>query len=170
MAAIQKKLAKKLGLDEKDDIVYGRVNDIYVNIRFNKPPKRDNFMNLIDKMTEIKYDSCNIDIFANKDDGIDLKELNRFIEMNYWELYRANKASHIDGRLSLLLFKKETPDIKVSYVAKFLVFITDFLKKNGYYSGCSSCSTQGNLSYVYKNDMVKEICESCRLKEQPMQE
>lgn len=160
MAKIYNKLAKKLGFENRDNIVYGRLNEIYVNVRFNKVPRKGKYMSVMDRSKDIKYDSVNIDVYAYRKEGVDLKEINKLLEMSI-ATYTVNKASLIDGRLSLFLFKNTNGDIKVSYVMKFLDFFTKYLSSNEYYSACSSCGNTNGLSKTYENDIVKEVCEGC---------
>ena len=167
MSKIATRLAKKLDVESQNDIVYGRSNDIFINVHFNKPIHGSEIRTLTERMQTAKFDSVNIDVYVARKDGIDLKSINRLFEMNYW-VYKANRASIIDGRLLVFLYKNNTVDIKVSYIRKFLKFFTEHLKQNEYYSTCCCCESTDNLSYVIGNNTVKEICETCRLKQSDM--
>ena len=83
MAAITKQLKVMLGFERYENIVYGRLNDIYFNVRFIRHKKGTDFRSLADVLTEPKYDSVMIDAFAFKNNQIDLAEVNRFLELNY---------------------------------------------------------------------------------------
>lgn len=161
------KLAKKLCFNYRDDITYGCINGIYVCVKLNRAPKMDSFEGLIDKLTEIKYDSANIDIFAAHEDGVDLKDISKLFEENYW-VYKASKFQSTDGGFFLYLYKNDSVNIKVSYIIKFLDYITEYLKTNGCYSACSICGSNEQLSCLDINGAIKVRCLNCQIKESNM--
>lgn len=167
MAKLAAKLAKKLDFKSRDDIAYGCINGIYVCVKLNRAPKRDTFESLIDKLTEIKYDSANIDIFVNRRDGIDLKDISKLFEENYW-VYKASKFQSTDSGFFLFLYKNDSVNIKASYIVNFLNYITDYLNANSYYSACSICGSNDNLSCLDIDGAIKVRCLNCQLKDSSM--
>lgn len=167
MAKIAANLAKKLNFTTRGDIAYGCINGFYVYVKLNKAPKQKSFNGLIDKLFEIKYDSANIDVFATRRDGIDLKAISRVFEDNYW-VYKASKFQNVDGGFFLYLYKNNSINIKVSYIINFLNYITEYLNTNGYYSACSICGSIDNISCLDINGAIKIRCLNCQLKDSSM--
>lgn len=161
------KLAKNLCFEYRDDITYGCINGIYVCVKLNRAPKRDSYEGFIDRLTEIKYDSANIDIFIDRQDGVDLKDISNLFEENYW-VYKASKFQSTDGGIFLYLYKNDSVNIKVSYIIRFLDYITEYLKQNGYRSTCSICGSNEQLSCQDINGEIKVRCQNCQLKDSNM--
>lgn len=163
MAAV-KKLAREFKLSRDKDLLWGRVNDVFINIRFIRHIRNESNANIIEALIQPKYERVSMDFYVNKKSGINLAEVNEHLEKHH-AIFKTNQAIYNKGRFWLSLFPRNTIGIKVGYTASFVDDFTDYLNFNEYGSGCEKCGGSDNLSQVYNAGKATEICESCRLME-----
>ena len=162
MKRIMKSLAKKLNLSMNGSTVYGHVNDILYNIRFYRTPLRDCYSNLIERLFAPKYEKIDIDAFVRRKGDFDLAHIGTYLSDHY-PIYRAERVRYRNGEMSLCLEKKNSTNIKASYIAEFLYFLSEYLAQNGYYSACTKCGSNEGVAYDYNEKTG--ICAQCLLKE-----
>ena len=163
MAAV-KKLAREFKLSRDKDLLWGRVNDVFINIRFIRHIRNESNANIIEALIQPKYERVSMDFYVNKKSGINLAEVNEHLEKHH-AIFKTNQAIYNKGRFWLSLFPRNTIGIKVGYTASFIDDFTDYLTFTEYGSGCEKCGGSDNLSQVYTAGKATEICESCRLME-----
>ena len=175
MASVIKKVAKEWALTQFDNLLSGRINDIFVNITFVKHIRVNVNMqkpdytklaevNLFSAIIQPKYEYVSVDAYVSKKGEIDIPELSNFLDAHY-ESFRTSLPIYVNGHFGVTLYQRDAVDVKAWYVIDFLKFFTGFLSERGYFSGCHKCSSNDNLSQVYKAGIAKEICENCLLKE-----
>jgi hypothetical protein len=175
MASLINKIAKEWRLVQHDNLLSGRINDIFVNLTFvkhirvnanevkrdyNKPAEVAAFEALI----QPKYDNVTVDVYVSRKGEIDIPELSGFLDTNY-ENFRTSLPVYVNGHFSITLYQRDYVNVKAWYVTDFLNVLTSFLNERGYFSGCQKCGGNDNLSQVYYAGRSKEICENCHLKE-----
>ncbi|MBT3319892.1 MAG: hypothetical protein HN948_09055 [Clostridia bacterium] len=176
MVRIEEKLAKQVDFTTKDDTIYGRVNDIFYNVKIIKSKKTAQPNNLSETLIyrkeknplafiiSPKYETAVFDVFATRSKPVDLVELNDFIETNYF-IYKVYKMNYIEDHFSFLLDKNQSFNIKIPYIAQFMNDFSNHLKELDYYSACTKCGSTDNITCKPARGMVIEICTACALKE-----
>jgi len=165
MASLINRLAGKLNLLRHEDLLYGRVNDIFINLRFIKHIKNEHNANLIELLVQPKYDRVSMDVYVNKKEQIDIRELSDFLELQYTD-FSTTMPEYFSGRFLFSLYQRDTLNVKDEYVISFLNALTEFLNQNGYYSGCLKCGGNDGITYsIYDRGKVTEICTPCLMKE-----
>jgi len=168
MASISNRLAKKLNLEQHGDIIFGRANDIFFNVRLIKAELKKSYSSLIERLLAPKYETAHIEAFAYANKEVDLKEINGFIEENYF-IYMVDNLKYRDNYFTMFLSKNDSININPSYIADFLTHFSSYLQDNSYYSACHICKSNDNISCIYMpSGRMQEICETCRLKNADM--
>lgn len=172
MASVINGIARKWDFTRNENLLYGRVNGIFVNLTFVKHI-RENVSLDYDKLAAVtlfealfqpKYDHVTVDAYVDREGEADTPELSGFLADNY-ESFKTSLPTYINGHFGITLYQRDTVNVKAWYVIDFLNFLTGFLSEHGYFSGCQKCGGNGNLSQVIKAGRTVEICESCRLKD-----
>lgn len=175
MASIVTNIASKMNLNQNHLLLAGRVNDIFVNLKFDKHERiNDNMvkpdynksmeMSLFEALMQPKYDSITITAYVSKKDGPDIEQLSNYLDTHY-ENFRTSLPVYVNGHFSISLYRRDTINLKAWYVIDFLKMLTLFLNECGYSSGCAKCGSNDNLTHQHKSVNTTEICENCRLKE-----
>lgn len=176
MKRVVEKLAKLVDFKVEDDISYGRINEIFFNVKIIKSKKTAQPKNLSETMIyrkennplafiiSPKYETAVFDVFATRIKAVDLVELDDFIETNYF-IYKVYKMNYIEDHFSFLLDKSHSFNIKLSYIAKFLHDFSKHLIELGYSSSCIKCGSNNHITNTISRGMMAEICTSCALKE-----
>ncbi len=175
MASVITQIAKKWSLTEHETLVYGRVNDIFVNLTFVKHVRKNDSMQnpnlnksvenyLLEAIFQPKYEYVTIDFYVDRKTDIDEREVSGFLEEQY-ENYKTSLPTYVKGHFGITLYQRDTLNVKASYVIDFLKAMTGFFSEHGYFSGCQKCGSDDNLSQIVFAGRATEICENCRLKE-----
>lgn len=175
MGSVIKEVARKWKLVQHENLLSGRINDIFVNITFvkhirenpneNKPDYNKSMeVYLFEALIQPKYENVSLDVYVSKKGEIDISELSGFLDSNY-ENFRTSLPVYVNGHFGITLYQRDAVNVKAWYVIDFLKALTDFLNERGYYSGCQKCGSNDNMSQVYNAGRATEICEYCRMKE-----
>ncbi len=164
MASIIKKLVENLNLSRREDLIFGRINDIFVNLKFIEHTKNESNANLIEFLMQPKYDCLTVNVYAAKKEPVNIRELSDFLELHYTD-YRTSLPSYYNGRFFVSLYPHDTLNMKVSHVIAFLNLLTDFLSRQGYFSNCMICGGQNSISPVFSSGIMLEMCVNCQLKD-----
>ena len=175
MASVITQIARKWNLKQHENLLSGRVNDIFVNLTFVKHVRKNDSMQrpdynksvenyLLEAIFQPKYEYVTIDFYVDRKSGIDEREVSGFLEEQY-ESYKTSLPTYVKGHFGITLYQRDTLNVKASYVIEFLKVMTGFFSENGYFSGCRKCGSDDNLSQTVLAGRATEICENCRLKE-----
>lgn len=175
MASVIDKVAREWKLDRKDNLLYGRINDVFVNITFVKHIRQNVNLQprdyskpvdtvLFEALIQPKYENVSLDVYVSRKGEVDIPELSDFLDTQY-ENFRTSLPVYVNSHFAITLYQRDAVNVKAWYVIDFLSVLTGFLNERGYVSGCQKCGGNDNLSRVHSAGRAKEICESCRLKE-----
>ena len=128
-----------------EGIAYGRINNIFFNVKFNK-----------------LYANAFIDVFIQRQNGINLSEINLFLKENK-KKYNAKNATLGEGHISIML-NSEIKRIKAEHVMMFVQELSTFLIEKGYKSACKFCSSNADIGYSFQDGKVNEVCDTCHQK------
>lgn len=107
MASVINTIARKWDLARHENLLYGRINDIFVNITFVKHIREsaganthDNnklaSVSLFEALFQPKYDHVTIDFYISNKGETDIPELSGFLDDNY-ESFRTSLPTYVDG-------------------------------------------------------------------------
>lgn len=175
MASVIDKVAKEWRLSKHDNVLYGRVGDVFVNLTFVKhirvnanDIKRDytKFAEVaaFEALIQPKYDNVAVYAYVSRKGEIDIPELSDFLDTNY-ENFRTSLPVYVNGHFEVTLSQRDYVNVKAWYVIDFLNALTGFLSEKGYFSVCQKCGSGSGLSSVYDAGRAKEICSGCLMKE-----
>ncbi len=175
MASVIKKVARKWNLTQHGNLVFGRINDIFINLTFVKNVRENVNLTQRDynKLAEVylfealiqpKFESVSVSAYVTKKGEIDIQEMSGFLDTHY-ESFRTSLPIYVNGYFGITLYQRDAVNVKAWYVNDFLQALSDFLNQRGYFSGCQKCRSNDNLSQVCIAGKATEICENCRLKE-----
>jgi hypothetical protein len=164
MASLINRLADKLDLMRHEDLLYGRVNDIFINLRFIKHIRNSQNANLIEFLVQPKYDRILMEVYVSKKASFDIQELSGFFELQYAD-YKTTLPEYFNGRFMFSLYQYDALNVKAWYVIGFLNTLTEFLNECGYFSSCLKCGGNDGISYIYDKGKVTEVCTPCLMKE-----
>lgn len=129
------------GFKQHQNLAYGRADGIFYCVQFVN-------MGVAAKVTA----------FVCKPEGIFKDEIERFIEAE-GRKYKAQLAI-VEGNAVTVVLNSLTW-VKAQTVSDFLAEFSAFLNSRGYSSSCTACGAKEGLINVLRNDVVKEVCESC---------
>lgn len=175
MASVITQIARKCNLVQHDNLLSGRVYDVFVNLTFVKHVRNNDSMQshnlnktvenyLLEAIFQPKYEYVTIDFYVDRKIGIDEREVSGFLEEQY-ENYKTSLPTYVKGHFGITLYQRDTLNVKAAYVNEFLKVMTGFFGEHGYFSGCQKCGSDDNLSQIVQAGRATEICENCRLKE-----
>lgn len=164
MASIIKKLAEDFNLLRRGELLYGRINNIYVILRFIRHIKNETNANLIEFLMQPKYDCLMVSAYASKKEPVSIREFSDFFELHYAD-FKTSLPTYHKGRLNVSLYPQDTLNMKARHVASFLNLLTDFLVRQDYSSSCIKCGSHDNLSPSEIGGIMLETCVNCQLKD-----
>lgn len=130
------------GFKKHKNVAYGRIGSIFYSLEFDNS----------------RY-GVNVTAFASKPGGILQDEITKYVAEE-GKQYKA-KLSRIDGGAITVAFVTHVKRTHAERIWAFLTAFDVYLEENGYVSTCTMCGCQEGLFCVFRNGMVKEVCENC---------
>ena len=175
MASVISNLAHTWNLTQNETLLYGRINDIFVNLSFDEHNKQNVnmmkpdpgrpslfFVRVLPMQPKYKY--VTVSLYVKRSEEIDIPELSGFLDTHY-ENFKTSLPLYVNGRFEIALYPRDSVKLKAGYIMCFLRILTEFLTERGCYSGCNKCGSTDSLTQHAHTGKATEICENCRLKE-----